>query len=189
MDKKYKRIVDIAKYIEKGKVLVIYGPRQVGKTYLVKEYIANTGLDYLKVQGDELKNQLLFSVPDSEKIFDFLGRNLNIFIDEAQMIPNIGSVLKLLIDLKPELNIIITGSSSFELSGQVGEPLFGRHKFIYLFPLSYGEFVENNIYGYFERLEKIVANKLFPGPAGLFFENGAGHHITGVGIGVGFSGG
>jgi hypothetical protein len=134
------RFPKIEEKIEKGKVLVIYGARQVGKSSLVKKYLEKYSIEfsnekYLFFNGEDVNVQAIFSSMNLSILNEAIGSASLIIVDEAQVIPNVGISLKLLVDTKPDLKIIITGSSSFELSGQVGEPLVGRMNVITLLPL------------------------------------------------------
>lgn len=123
-------------FLTPGKVSVLYGPRRVGKTELLKKLISDfDGLVYSGT-GDNLELREVFSSQRLSNIaLQFSGYNL-VFIDEAQRIPDVELGLKLLIDHFPEKYIVVTGSSSFGLSGQIGEPLTGRNIIRILYPLS-----------------------------------------------------
>ncbi len=121
---------------QKGKVLVILGPRRVGKTELIKKMILNATGKLFSGTGDNLDLREVLSSQRLQKIKSVLGSYDLIFIDEAQRIPEVGYSIKLLIDSMPDKTIVLTGSSSFELSGQLGEPLTGRQKQKILYPLS-----------------------------------------------------
>lgn len=131
----------------KGKVVVIQGPRQVGKTTLVKELIqkyAGKNGERCYINCDITENIRSLSIADPIKLKNFLGQGNFFVIDEAQRVKNIGLILKILVDTYPEIQIVATGSSSFALSAQIGEPLVGRmFKFI-LYPLSIKEIVTHN---------------------------------------------
>ncbi len=131
----------------KGKVVIIQGPRQVGKTTLVKELItkyAGANRDKCYINCDITENIRSLSVADPIKLRAFLGEGNFFVIDEAQRVKNIGLILKILVDTYPEIQIVATGSSSFALSAQIGEPLVGRmFKFI-LYPLSVNEIMVYN---------------------------------------------
>lgn len=122
--------------LQKAKVFVLFGPRRVGKTKLIESLISNFDGEAFSGTGDNLDLRELLSSQRLQKINTAFDRYDLIFIDEAQRIPDIGYSIKLLIDNFPEKIIILTGSSSFELSGQIGEPLTGRQKQKKLFPLS-----------------------------------------------------
>lgn len=126
----------LEKHIEPGKVLILYGPRQVGKTTLIQDYLKRTNLRCKFDSGDLLKTQHILSSQDLEKIQEYVRGYDLIVLDEAQNIPHIGIGLKIITDLIPSIQVIATGSSSFELAGQVGEPLTGRKTTLTLFPLS-----------------------------------------------------
>ena len=119
-----------------NKVLVIYGPRRVGKTTLLQNFLKQTTLKYKLDSGDNIRSQQILSSQDFGQILaDVEGYEL-LAIDEAQNIPNIGMGLKIIVDQLPGIRVIVTGSSSFELAGQVGEPLTGAQ--IYPQPVSNG---------------------------------------------------
>lgn len=134
-----KRIFNIERLLQPGKVLVIYGPRRVGKTTLLKDFLSNTQLKYKLDSGDNIRTQQIFNSQLFSEILPYAEGYQLIAIDEAQQIKNIGMALKILIDQIPNLIIIATGSSSFDLAQQVGEPLTGRKRTINLFPFSQQE--------------------------------------------------
>lgn len=129
----------IKKRLFKGKIIIVYGARQVGKTTLVKKMLK----DYLG-QGRYLNCELLsvqnaLSEPEAEKLKAYLGNFSLIVLDEAQNIPDIGKILKILTDTFPKMQIIATGSSSFDLAQKISEPLTGRTFTFILYPLSLRE--------------------------------------------------
>ena len=134
-----KRIYNLEKLIKKNKVLVIYGPRRIGKTTLLKNFLDNTKLKYKLDSGDNLRLQDILKSQDFPRIIEYVADNKLIALDEAQQIPNIGMGLKIIVDQIDNIYVIATGSSSFELSQQIGEPLTGRKKTIILYPLSQKE--------------------------------------------------
>ncbi len=139
---RYKKIENL---LQKGKVLMIYGPRQCGKTSLVKEFLKITGLKYLLLSGEFLETKIsLGGEPKMIELEKYANYDL-LAIDEAQLIPNIGRNLKALVDTYPNLQIIVTGSSSFELAGQVGEPLVGRQVILEMFPFWEKELESQNL--------------------------------------------
>jgi len=148
-----KRIFDINKLIKPGKVLGIYGPRRVGKTTLLKDFLSHTELKYKLDSGDNIRTQEIFNSQAFNEILPYAEGYKLIAIDEAQQIKNIGMGLKILVDQVPEIIVIATGSSSFELSQQVGEPLTGRKKVITLFPFSQQELL--SVYNKFELKEQL----------------------------------
>jgi len=158
-----KRFYNFNRLIKKQKVLVVYGPRRVGKTTLLNEFLKNTKLKYKLDSGDNMKIQQILSSQDFKQIKEYAeGYNL-IAIDEAQQIPNIGLGLKILVDQMPNLTVIVTGSSSFDLSQKIGEPLTGRKKTIILFPLAQMELRDKfNKYELKERLEDFLIFGSYP---------------------------
>lgn len=103
------------------------------------------------------------SIPEANRIRDFLGDHDIIILDEAQRIRNIGVILKILIDTYPELQIIATGSSSFDLANEINEPLTGRKIVFNLFPLSVEEIMGDNGFLYIDsKLEKILRYGTYP---------------------------
>lgn len=127
---------DLSTYIKPNKVLVIFGPRQAGKTTLIKHYLENTPFKYRMDSGDNLHVQEMLGTPDITHLKEYAANYNLLIIDEAQKIKNIGTSLKILVDQIPNIHIIATGSSSFELAGQIGEPLTGRKTTLTLYPLS-----------------------------------------------------
>jgi predicted AAA+ superfamily ATPase len=123
------------------RVTVIYGPRRVGKTTLVNRYLDTLGTDarILRASGDNVTERGLLSSQETRLLLDWVSGYDTVFIDEAQRIGDIGWALKILIDARPKLTIIATGSSSFDLANKFGEPLTGRQVPITLFPLAAGE--------------------------------------------------
>jgi len=137
-----KRCYNLEKLIKPGKVLIIYGPRRVGKTTLLNDFLSKTKLKYKLDSGDSIKVQQILSSQDFYQIKEYVSGYELIAIDEAQQIPNIGLGLKILVDQMPKLKIIATGSSSFDLAQKLGEPLVGRKRTIILFPFSQTELLE-----------------------------------------------
>ncbi len=137
---KFKRKQDIATALEPKRVLVIYGPRRVGKTTLLTEYLkTQPDKKVFFSTGDDIQLRNIFQSEERRSILDFARPYDLIAIDEAQFIPSIGLGAKMMIDAYPEKNIILTGSSSLDLSNKIGEPLTGRHFTLTLLPLSQGE--------------------------------------------------
>ncbi len=135
---------DLGKYLKPGKVLVLYGPRRVGKTTLLEQFLAKTKLKYKLDSGDNIATQQVLGSQNFSEITDYISGYDLIAIDEAQHIPNIGMGLKIIVDQAPNIRVIATGSSSFELSGQIGEPLTGRKRTLTLYPLSQIELADSH---------------------------------------------
>ncbi len=131
-----KRSQKIEENISPKRVLIIYGPRRIGKTTIAKKYFSGfDGKKSIYTVGDDIRIQELLNSLNRKDILDWASFYENIIIDEAQYISKIGSAIKIIIDEYPEKNIILTGSSSFELSQQTGEPLTGRQFTIILLPI------------------------------------------------------
>jgi len=143
----------LSDYLKSGRVLVIYGPRQVGKTTLLKDFLIKSGLKYKLDSGEDIRIQEIFESSDFSKILDYAKGYDLIAIDEAQKIKNVGQGLKILVDQIPKIKVIATGSSSFELAGQIGEPLTGRKITLTLFPISQLEL--KKLYNDFELRQKL----------------------------------
>jgi predicted AAA+ superfamily ATPase len=127
----------------KQKANIVLGPRQVGKTTLLKN-LAFDPDEILWMNADEIDVQQRLSEVSSGSFKALLGKKKIFIIDEAQRIENIGLKLKLITDNLPEIQVIATGSSSFDLANRVNEPLTGRKWEYNLFPLSYQELVEHH---------------------------------------------
>ncbi len=141
----FQRKQSVGQAISPKRVLIIYGPRRVGKTTLLKEYLdSQIGSKILSVVGDDLRLRELFSTSDRGKLLDFALPYEIFAIDEAQQVPNIGLGIKMIVDACPEKQIILTGSSSFDLQNQIGEPLTGRHFTMILLPVALTEFIGSN---------------------------------------------
>jgi len=156
----------IEKLQNPGKIIIIYGPRQVGKTTLAKEIISELGLKTLSINADEGKYLDLLSSRDLDKMKSLVSGYQLIFIDEAQRISNIGINLKILVDGLPDLKILVTGSSSFELANKISEPLTGRTWTFNLFPLSFLEL--KNLYNDFELNNLLEGALIFGGYPEVF---------------------
>ena len=133
---------DLENYIRAGKVLVLYGPRQVGKTTLIREYLERTTYKYRFDSGENISIQEVLSSQDFDRIARYVGDNELIVIDEAQEIPHVGAGLKIIVDQHPNVRVIATGSSSFDLAQNVGEPLVGRKTTLRLYPIAQMELVQ-----------------------------------------------
>jgi hypothetical protein len=135
-----------------GKVIVIYGARRTGKTTLLKEFLKNESEPYTLVSGEDITIQSYLSSQSIEKLKAFVGAIRLLVIDEAQKIPHIGINLKLIVDHMPDVRVIVTGSSSFDLARSTGEPLTGRKFTLKLFPLAQLEI------GQIEKIHQTQAN-------------------------------
>lgn len=131
-----KQIENLRQLIIPGKVIVIYGPRRVGKTTLLKKYLETENNSVLFVNGDDIIVRQYLESQSIQTLRDFVGNHRLLVVDEAQYVEKIGLNLKLIVDHIPEIKVIVTGSSSFDLARDVGEPLTGRKYVLKLFPLS-----------------------------------------------------
>ena len=153
----------IKKRLFQGKVIILYGARQVGKTTTVKKILKDYGEDgaYFNCEVQSVRKGL--EAVEPERIRAFLGEKKLVVLDEAQKIPQIGLILKVLCDAYPEMQIIATGSSSFELADEVSEPLTGRNFTLTLYPLSMKEIADGG--GFAEadaRLEQLLRFGSYP---------------------------
>ena len=133
---------NILPLLGKGKAIIVMGARQVGKSTLLQQMLGDRK-DVVWMNGDDLDIQELFRDMSSTRIRAILGNNLFLVVDEAQRIPDIGLRLKLITDQIPQVQVIATGSSSFELASKVNESLTGRKREFKMFPLSFGEMVRH----------------------------------------------
>lgn len=138
---KIKRTIQkqVEKALFKGKIVVIYGARQVGKTTLVLEILRKFPEKSEYFNCDEPDVRAAFTEKTSTEIKAFIGNKKIVVLDEAQRVKNIGLTLKLITDNFPEIQIIATGSSSFDLSNEIAEPLTGRKIEFHLYPFSMEE--------------------------------------------------
>lgn len=144
---------NIENKLYKGKVIVILGARQVGKTTLLKQMLRG-GDDVLWLNGDEMDVQRLFDNASADRLLSEFGGKRVVVIDEAQRIKDIGLRLKLVADSDSNVQVVATGSSAFELANKVNEPLTGRKWEYRMFALSYGEMVAHH--------GKMKENRLLP---------------------------
>jgi predicted AAA+ superfamily ATPase len=148
-----------------GKVILLLGPRQVGKTTLVKQLPESTTGKTLWLNGDESDVRQMLSDTTSTRLKTLIGDHRLVVVDEAQRIPDVGLTLKLMVDNIPGIQIIATGSSALELTGKINEPLTGRKFEYHLHPISFQEMVAHTslleekrllehrlIYGYYPQI-------------------------------------
>lgn len=157
------RYYDIKKYLKKNKALILYGPRRVGKTTIIKEFLKQTKLKYKFVIGDDIEVRQVLSCSSLKQLKEFVEGYQLLVIDEAQKINNIGENLKIIVDNIKDLYVIATGSSSFDLTDQVGEPLTGRKIILNLYPFSIIELKKtNNLYELKQKIEELLIYGGYP---------------------------
>ena len=133
---------NIRKEVRAGrKAVILLGARQVGKTTLLRSLFDESG-DVLWLNGDASNTRVLLTAQSVEQLRVIIGKHKIIVIDEAQRVPDIGIVLKLIIDNIPQVKVVATGSSSLDVASKTAEPLTGRKRQFTLFPFSFAEMVE-----------------------------------------------
>jgi len=180
---------EIASSIEKKlgdhKALILLGPRQAGKSTLLQQLAPRFKTPVLWWNGDDADIRVMLADPTAGRLKSLVGKARTLIIDEAQRIENIGLCIKLIVDNIKNLKVIATGSSAFELSNRVNEPLTGRKWEYHLYPFSYGEMAAHQgqreerrllqqrlVYGYYpevvlnpgeeeERLKELASSYLF----------------------------
>ncbi len=151
--------------LQANKVILLFGPRRVGKTTLLEQFInsSNNKTSIKFVNGETHVVQDGLSSQSIESLRTFIGNSKILIIDEAQKVPNIGLNLKLIVDHIPGVSVIASGSASFDLAKQAGEPLTGRKKTINLFPISVGEIVgANDRMFYLDTMESYLIYGCYP---------------------------
>ena len=143
--------------LHKGKVIVLIGPRQVGKTTLVNSILNES--DYLFLDGDDNTVAETLSNANTENLKNIIGNYKYVFIDEVQRIPNIGLKLKIIVDQIKDVQVIVSGSSAFGINNETQEPLTGRKFEFQMFPISWSEF-EKNV-GYMKAQQQLELRLLY----------------------------
>ena len=162
----------LKKYVKPNKVLVLLGARRVGKTQLIKKYLETTSENVLHLNGEDKNDARLLANRTLENYKRVFTNIQLLVIDEAQDIDEIGTVLKFIVDQIEGIKVIATGSSMFDLSNKLGEPLVGRKNTLFLYPLAQLEFsaAENHK----QTFEKLEERLLFGGyPEITHYENWA----------------
>lgn len=127
---------DFLKKLKKGKVLLLYGARRTGKTFFLNSIQAELKEKFIRLNGEDIYTLDLLSKRSKKNYSDWIEDNKIIIIDEAQKVPDIGNVLKFIVDEFPHLKLIATGSSMFDIKNKLGEPLTGRKTSMMLFPIA-----------------------------------------------------
>jgi uncharacterized protein len=153
----------ILQKLQPNKVLVLYGPRRTGKTTLLKKICQQIGSSCSLLKGERVEVQEAFGTTNFQKLKEAVGSTKLLILDEAQMIPDIGKALKILVDESEGLQIIASGSASFELAQKVGEPLTGRKKTIRLYSLAASEIIQHtSLITYKAQLEQLLIYGSYP---------------------------
>jgi len=151
--------IRIQKKLQAGKVLMLLGARRVGKTMLVNELLKKVDEPFLYLNGEDINVHDQLANRSVENYKQIIGSYKLLYIDEAQKIPEIGIKLKLMVDEIAGLKIIITGSSSFDINKNVGEPLTGRKYTFHLFPFSESEYDQSETK--INKLQKVKERLVF----------------------------
>ena len=154
----------IFKRIKSGKVMLLVGPRRVGKTFLLKKMINEDFTEkVLELSGEDFTTIDILENRSIENYKKIIGDNKILVIDEAQKIPEIGNILKLMVDSIDDLKIIVTGSSVFDLTNKMGEPLTGRKITHYMYPIAQMEYSKTeNLINTKSRLEERMIYGNYP---------------------------
>lgn len=153
----------ITRDLFRGKVLIITGPRQGGKTTLMERIAQAYEGDFNWMNADEWDVREQFSRPNEDKLRRLAGDKKILFLDEAQRIENIGLCLKILADRIPEVQVVATGSSAFELTDKIREPLTGRKYEVHLYPVSTEEMIlHHGAFEEFKALESRLVHGSYP---------------------------
>jgi uncharacterized protein len=159
----------IEKYLFHGKTIIVYGARQTGKTTLMEHILEPYKDETLFLNGDDADTREMLTNLNATQFIPIIGNSKIVFLDEAQRIPETGLALKIIHDNFKNVQLIATGSSSFDLANKIKEPLTGRKFELILFPLSFSEMVDHHgfltekrllehrlIYGYYPDIAKNV---------------------------------
>lgn len=147
----------ISKKMHRGKAIILVGARQTGKTTMIEHILKDH--DYLFLNGDDPSVRTLLTNVNTEQIRRLIGQHTVVFLDEAQRIPDIGLTLKIITDRFPEVQLLVSGSSSFDMTHQLNEPLTGRKWEYTLFPVSWQEFEEH--VGYLQAEQQLETRLLY----------------------------
>lgn len=149
--------------LNKGKIIVVYGPRQVGKTTMIKQMVREMdGVEYYSCDDPDTRAKLQDA--NEKELGDFVRGKKIVIIDEAQLVHNIGTTLKLMHDAYPAVQIIASGSSSFELANKVKEPMTGRSLEYTLLPLSFSEIARHTSVHHADQLLAVgLTYGMYPG--------------------------
>ncbi len=148
----------IKKRLDGKKAIIILGPRQSGKTTLIENILSKKG-NYLLLDCDDPVTREQLKNANTEKLKQIVGSNKIVFIDEAQRVKNIGLSLKIIIDKINNVQLLVSGSSSFELANEINEPLTGRKWEYTLYPVSWNELQDH--LGYLQSIQQLEQRIVF----------------------------
>ncbi|MEM6395243.1 MAG: ATP-binding protein [Bacteroidota bacterium] len=140
-----------------GKAIMIVGPRQVGKTTLINKLLQNEDVKFFDGDDPVVRTQL--TRPNTEELRQMLEGKKIVFVDEGQLIDDIGRTMKIIVDQFKDVQVWISGSSSFDLYDRMNEPLTGRKWAYELFPISWEEY-ENHV-GYLKSEQQLELRLIF----------------------------
>ncbi|MCC6690121.1 MAG: ATP-binding protein [Bacteroidia bacterium] len=152
------------KWLFKKKVIIVYGARQVGKTTLVRSLLEKYGRDGLYLNCEQMHVREILQSGNPEHMISYFGKVRLVVLDEAQKVKNIGHSLKLLVDTHADIQLVATGSSSFDLANEITEPLTGRNIKLNLYTLSLSELAQKHTRIQLkEKIEGLLRFGMYPG--------------------------
>jgi predicted AAA+ superfamily ATPase len=153
----------LEKRIDYKKALLVFGPRQVGKSTLVKVLADRLQQKFEYFNGDNAVTRSLWKTENIQSLMQSFGSSRLVILDEAQMIEHVGLICKQLIDARPGIQFVITGSSSLTIADQTQEPLTGRKWEYFLYPISSGELMAHQgIPGFIEQMPRYLVYGMYP---------------------------
>ena len=135
----------------KGETIIVIGARQVGRSTLMKHLVDSMNVSVLSLNCDEPEMNEMLDNPNSEELRLLIGNNNVILIDEVQLVPGIGLTLKRMVDNFPDIQVLVTGSSSFDLQNMLNGPLTGRKYEYHLYPISISELYDEKGYHFIKQ--------------------------------------
>jgi hypothetical protein len=149
----------ILQRLSPGKAVILFGPRQAGKSTILNEIGKQSGLQVLRLDCDDATVRMRLEVQNLPNLKNLIGNADLVLIDEAQRVKNIGLALKIIIDQIKTPRLLVSGSSAFELANEIKEPLTGRKWEFMLLPFSVGEMV--GYHGHFEESRHLAQRMLY----------------------------
>jgi uncharacterized protein len=153
---------EIERRWDSGKAIIILGPRQVGKTTLLRQICSEKGT-FLFLNGDDRTLVQHLENANEALLRQIIGKHKTVFLDEAQRVRGVGLTLKIITDQMPDVRLLVSGSSSLDLATELNEPLTGRKWEFYLYPISWAELVQSK--GFLEargQLEQRLVFGMYP---------------------------